>query len=200
LRVDPFSVAEKRGPERASLVDHNFVLYPENLDPASIKGWRAIAFDYSGKCGAPCLMAMVDRIEGGKRKEWVWPAPTEDDGKQDVSVKTEGNSFVLDYGDAAMRGTFVAPAKVVLSHRTGEGKIMATSSQIAATFERNQIVARGETGTEGLFIMVATFQRGAPPEVKVEGEGLGTVAYIGTRKVYIDGNRIVIGEEKEAMR
>jgi hypothetical protein len=186
----------KRGPARARLVDANFVQYPENLDPASIKGWRAIAFDYSGKCGAPCLMAMVDKVDGGKRKEWVWQAPTDDEAKKgrDVSVKTEGNSFVLDYGDANMRGTFIAPGKVILSHKTGEGAVMATSSEIAATFERNQIVARGENGTEGLFLMVATFQRGAPPEVKAEGEGLATVVRVGGQTVRLAGDRIVIGQ------
>jgi hypothetical protein len=186
----------KRGPVRASLVDGNFVLYPENLDPASIKGWRAIAFDYSGKCGAPCLMAMVDKVDGGKRKEWIWQAPTDDEAKKgrDVSVKTEGNSFVLDYGDANMRGTFIAPGKVILSHRTDQGAVMATSSRIAATFERNQIVARGEKETEGFFLMVATFQRGAPPEVKAEGDGLATVVRVGGQTVRLAGDRIVFGQ------
>jgi hypothetical protein len=71
---------------------------------------------------------------------------------------------------------------------------MATSSKIAAAFERNQIVARGEKGNEGLFLMVATFQRGAPPEVKAEGEGLATVVRVGGQTVRFAGDRIVIGQ------
>jgi hypothetical protein len=197
--IEKKKAAEKRGPARVRLVDGNFVLYPENLDPKSIKGWRAIAFDYSGKCGAPCLMAMVDKVEGGKRKEWVWQAPADDDPKAKgpvAAVKTEGNSFVLDYGDANMRGTFAAPAKVTLSHRTDPGSIMMSTpdGMKALPYDRNQVLAKGETGTEGLFIMVATFQRGPAPEIKFEGSGLGTVATVGSRKIRFAEERITIGE------
>ena len=30
--------------------------------------------DYSGKSGAPCLLVVSDRVQGGKDKVWVWPS------------------------------------------------------------------------------------------------------------------------------
>lgn len=38
-----------------------------------------MAVDYSGKCGAPCLLVIVDKVVGAKRSAWSWP------------VKFEGN-------------------------------------------------------------------------------------------------------------
>ena len=39
---------------------------------SGIAGIRSVGVDYSGKCGAPCLFVVVDKIAGGKRKIWTW--------------------------------------------------------------------------------------------------------------------------------
>lgn len=183
-------------PRRAQLVDQNFVFYPENLEPGSIKGWRAVAFVYSGKSGAPCLMAMVDKVDAGKSKRWAWQVPI--DKEEKFGVKIEDRSFSLDHGEANMRATFVAPAKVVLPHNTkpitviSKGSAEKGTTMTATDWDRDQISATGEKGDEGLFIMVATFQKGKPPEVKVEGEGLAAVVTVGEQKIRFVGHRIVV--------
>jgi hypothetical protein len=40
---------------------------------SGLRGLRAFGVDYSGKSGAPCLLAVVDKIEGGKNPVWWWP-------------------------------------------------------------------------------------------------------------------------------
>jgi hypothetical protein len=40
---------------------------------SGVRGLRAIGVDYSGKSGAPCLLAVADKIEGGKSSAWWWP-------------------------------------------------------------------------------------------------------------------------------
>jgi len=42
------------------------------------------------------------------------------------------------------------------------------------------------------FFVVATLQRGKPPEVKASGSGLNAAAVIGRRKVSFDGQKIVL--------
>jgi hypothetical protein len=40
---------------------------------SGVRGLRAFGVDYSGKSGAPCLLAVADKIEGGKNPVWWWP-------------------------------------------------------------------------------------------------------------------------------
>ena len=53
---------------------------------------RAMAVDYSGKCGAPCLVVMVDRIVGGKARSWAWQLESKAEGveKSTAHPKKEG--------------------------------------------------------------------------------------------------------------
>jgi hypothetical protein len=189
---------KEQGPRRRRLVDSNFEFYPHYLDPDSIKGWRAVAFDYSGKSGSPCLLVLADKVEGGKTKEWTWQVPIAEEPKP-PKVTVEGNSFTFDYGDANMRGTFVAPLDVSVRYDTSTGVIVKAGSALAGTtmqkieYARNMVAAKGRTGTEGDFFVVATFQRGAPPPVKVEGEGMAAIVTVGGQKVRLVGNRIVVG-------
>jgi hypothetical protein len=61
-------------PSRGLYEPHGFVRVPANLKPSGIGGKRAIAVDYSGKCGAPCLVVIADRIAGAKKTVWSWPS------------------------------------------------------------------------------------------------------------------------------
>jgi hypothetical protein len=112
-------------------------------------------------------------------------------------VTVEGNRFTFDYGDANMRGTFVAPVDVSVRYDTSTGVVVKAGGPDGTMqkieYARNMVAAKGKTGTEGDFFVVATFQRGAPPPVKVEGEGLGAIVTVGGQKVRLVGNRIVVG-------
>jgi hypothetical protein len=84
---------------------------------SGIRGTRALAADYSGKSGAPALIAIADRLRGGKTKSFLWqlekPKAKEDSG--DLSRTTiEGRRFIIDKGDARLVGTFVSPANLTL--------------------------------------------------------------------------------------
>jgi len=45
---------------------------------SGITGMRSAGVDYSGRCGAPCLFVVVDKITGGKRKVWTWQVDSAD--------------------------------------------------------------------------------------------------------------------------
>jgi hypothetical protein len=56
-----------------------FIRLPANLQPSGITGRRSVAVDYSGKSGAPCLLVIVDQINGAKKTQWSWPTQYGDD-------------------------------------------------------------------------------------------------------------------------
>jgi hypothetical protein len=163
-------------------LDYRDVYAPAQKDsPAGITGMRSLAFDYSRGSGAPCLIAIVDRIEGNVDKVWLWPLP-----QGCISNTTvKGNTFVVRQGDATMKGTFVSPANV---------KVEATSEEIvhlgARLFDKklDRIKARGD----GSFLVVITIQRGNGPVVKVAGNGLDAQATVGNQTVKFDGTKIVV--------
>jgi len=62
-----------------------------------------MAVDYSGKSGAPCLLAIADTIRGGKSKVWVWQLG-QATGKKPINdldrTRIEGNTFTITKGNA----------------------------------------------------------------------------------------------------
>jgi len=171
---------------KASLFDRNLVPRPERFADSGISGLRALAFDYGRASGAPCLVAVVDKIAGGKSRLWLWPLP---EGALE-KVKVEGNTFTIDYGDASMKATFVSPRGV---------RVQAASEEVAlgdlanahASFQGR--LDRIKAGGEGDFFVVATFQRGPAPAVKVEGQGLDATVTVGRQTVRFDGRKVVLG-------
>ncbi len=47
------------------------VLLADNLVPSGISGQRAFAVDFSGKCGAPVLLAVLDDVRGDPNSLWL---------------------------------------------------------------------------------------------------------------------------------
>ena len=194
VKVDPkllAKIGEKIG--HAGLYDRNLLRLPENFVDSGIRGFRAIGFDYSGACGAPAMLVLIDRITGGGTKLWTWTLPLGQGGPRaakPAEVRVEGGAFVLDHGDASMRATFVAPAGVRIEHKM-EG-IRVGDPRHGYHGGVNRIKATGGD----CFFVVATIQRGAAPEVKVDGSGLGATVTVGKRTVRFDAGppaRIVLG-------
>jgi hypothetical protein len=195
-------------------VRHDAVgIWPPDLPaPGEVTGLRAVAADYSGKCGAPALFVLVDKVVGGGERKWLWHLPSSggkhshDAFVKDMRVEAVKNGFAIHQGGASLRAVFVAPAAPAVE---APGTIMARHSadkKYASQKARNRdfrpdpeptpvdIVATAKPGES--FFVILTMQEGPAPEVKIEkGEGLDTVARIGRQRVRFDGERAWIEDE-----
>jgi hypothetical protein len=146
-------------------------LVENRLIDFGIRGLRSLAADYSGKCGAPGLFVLADRISiepWGKlpKGEPTWQLHVGGEAAVD------GNKFVIKGRDgAALAGTFITPGNVKLSYENG----MLSAS-----------------GRE--FLVVMTVQKGAAPAVKIEGVGLEARLTVGQQRIVFDGKKLVLGE------
>ncbi|MFW6065951.1 MAG: hypothetical protein ACOC9S_03950, partial [Planctomycetota bacterium] len=77
------------------------------FEETGITGLRSIAFDYSGKSGAPCVLVIVDRLDGVKDSEsfWAWQlesertkAPSGSLNRETGLMEWQGMSFPYDPG------------------------------------------------------------------------------------------------------
>jgi hypothetical protein len=165
-----------------------------------IAGLRSIAVDYSGRSGAPCLIAIVDRIRGGKSKVWTWQLAENDmEGygakRKDVrgpDAKVSGNTFVIaKAGGAAMRGMALSPVRPQVKAEIRSGAFHNAHSG-DMKYSIPGIFITGEEPAAGEFFVIVTIQRGDPPAIRVDGEGLKSVATVGKRRVSFDGEKIVL--------
>jgi hypothetical protein len=167
------------------MYDGNLLRTPEGFVDAGVRGLRAIAFDYGGSCGSPCLVVLVDRIAGGHERWWQWTL----DGEAVRATRATGDGFVMDRGDATLAATFIEPVRPkveVLSEHARLGRIGDGHRSYEGPLHRVRV-----RGPEHFFV-VATVQRGQPPAVAVEGAGLDARVTVGRRVVRFDGRRIVL--------
>jgi len=182
------TIRDSKGNERkAKLVDNGFRYLRENLLNLGIRGMRSVAVDYSGKCGAPALLAVVDKISGGGKKIWQWQLPKLDD-KSD-SVEISGSTFTIRQGDASLKATFVTPAGVKLEIAKGERTIHLKYGKYDGV-NLNAVHAAGGDN----FFVIMTLQQDEAPQVGVEGTGLSTRATVGTQTISFDGEKIVFAK------
>jgi hypothetical protein len=177
---------------------------PEALKESGIKGLRSIAVDYSGKSGAPCLFAVADKISGGKSKVWLWQLDSPDGGKGAKGnaganlkdTKTDGRCFTIaKAGGVTLRGTFAAPAPVQLKAEARKVNFYNShSGNMSVTLPA--VFAGGADPNASAFFVVVTIQRGAPPEVSVQGAGLDAKVTIGRRSLAFDGEKLVLGDKE----
>jgi hypothetical protein len=175
--------------------------------PGPVSGSRAIAVDYSGKCGAPALFAVVDKINGGPERHWVWHLPP----ARDISAKAAGNTFTIVQGDASLHATFVPVPDLVVK---APGSLDILPTALAADKKRLQakrlnrewkgpepepvqfdIMATAPAGQS--YFVVMTLQRGEPPKVQIKGEGLKATVCVGKRQVRFDGEKVVIEDVQD---
>jgi hypothetical protein len=150
-----------------------------------------MAFDYSGRCGAPAMVVIVDQIQGGRERLWTWQLPGalfSDDQTSSESVQIDGNSFTLHYSDASMHATFITPADSQIEH--ARESIQVGDPRHGFHGQVNRIKVPGK----GSFFVVMTFQRGKPPKVNIEGSGLDARVKVGNRVIGFDRSRIVLSE------
>lgn len=171
---------------KGRMYDGNLLRIAENIVPSGVSGLRAMAFDYSGKSGAPLMFVIVDKIEGGGKRQWLWPLPA---GALE-KTKVDGNTFTIDYGDAVLKATFVVPGDIALTAATDEVAVGKIGDR-HRSFEGRLSRVRAETAG-GSFFVVGTVQRKDVPAVKVEGQGLDAVVKVGGREVRFDGGKVVL--------
>jgi hypothetical protein len=166
------------------------IRHPEALKDIGITGLRALAVDYSGKSGAPALIVLVDQINGGKNKLWYWPLAKPENGSNSdlANTKVEGNTFTITRGDCSLKATFVPTGKLHLWAGTAEKSFFSRGS----TKNRNIPAVLGE-GVDNFYVII-TLQRGAAPEVKIDGEGLAARITVGERTVTFDGAEVTFGD------
>jgi hypothetical protein len=193
VRTNGVPVMRKDGkPQRLPVNDLNGIHLPENVEPDGIKGMRAFGVDYSGKCGAPMLLVVVDKITGGGERIWLC------NGFGGAS--SGSNSFIRTQGDASLATTFVVPAEA----RQGSGTINYTETKTVSTniYGRTKTTVQTVTnkvevgGIKGAdhFFAIMTLQRGPAPKVVVEGQGLDAKVTVGSRKVSFDGQKVLFSD------
>jgi hypothetical protein len=155
--------------------------HPERFKPSGVTGLRAFGFDYSGTCGAPALIVIVDRIRGGGRRLWTWQ-------RAGAEAVTGRRGFTLRYPDASMQATFVSPNDVEVE-APGPEAIKIGDPRHGFHGDVNRVKATGD----GSFFVVLTFQRGGPPPVTVEGDGLDATVRVGEQTVRFNGKHVLFG-------
>ncbi|MGC9453874.1 MAG: HEAT repeat domain-containing protein [Phycisphaerae bacterium] len=156
---------------------------PDPPQPGQVSGLRAVAADFSGKSGAPAMFVIVDKIEGGPQRAWLW----------NTAGVASGDTFTITRGDASLRAVFVAPEGVDVRN-DGTIDVPATDEDAdPGDIETVSVpvVAKAEPGQS--YFVVMTMQEGEAPEVVVEsGEGLDAVVLVGRRRIRFDGEKIII--------
>jgi hypothetical protein len=176
-------------PNPAPAISAYGAIWHPATEPPPVTAFRAIAVDYSGKSGAPCLVAIVDRVEGGNEKEWLWHTDLK-------TVTPQPNGFLIRRNAGTFNGVFAAPAKVTIDASPEARKTTKSAGHNAGSEIAMQIAAvkvEGADPKDGRFFFVGTLQQGEPPAIRVQGTGLDAVVTVGGQTVRFDGQKIVLG-------
>jgi hypothetical protein len=167
---------------------------------SGITGMRSVGVDYSGKCGAPCLLVVVDKISGGKKKIWTWQVDKADKKRRKGEptnlefTSVEDNTFTIRHADGAtLHGTFVAPEKVRVTSGVRETTMIGGAGSSAGKKLERPILGVFAEGGDHYFCVV-TAGRGNPPTVTQQGRGLDARVNVGKQAVRFDGEKIVFGK------
>jgi len=172
--------------------------------PSGVTGLRAMAFDFSGKSGAPCLFVLIDRIEGGDdyTRQWLFqpPKPKGESKKgenllhQVVETRNDGFSIKPQGADATLNGTFAYPAAVDVETDPMVREIIKKWGKAQGAKLKFVINALRVPGEDHFFFVGTIVESGKEhPAVKVNGKGLDAKVTVGGRTVRFDGEKIVLG-------
>jgi hypothetical protein len=167
---------------------------PEIPPASGITGLRALAFDYSGESGAPCLYVLVDKIDGGKDAKRTWLFQPPKTGSV-VNANARGFTVAPPDGKPSLQGVFAYPPepKVKTDPLTWEYvKTVGIGRGNKVTKVINAVTVPGSDH----FYFVGTVTAGPQPEVKVQGTGLDAVITVGNRTIKFDGSKVVLGTVK----
>jgi len=158
-----------------------------------IKAVRSFAVDYSGAAGAPCLVAIGDRLTGTKGAN-TWVFVTE----RNHTVTCDDNGFVIAApSGATLRGTVLRPAKTTIrvAEHAYVQEINYRGNHAHRRFDTKLIQVAGQDRDQD-FLVVMTIQKGQAPAVAIAGKGADARATIGQRSVSFDGQKLIINSAK----
>ena len=160
-----------------------------NWKDLGIRAVRSLATDYSGASGAPCLVAVADRLTGTQGDNtWQMALPRE------LEVAIDGNNFtVTAKSGETLKGTVVLPANAETTTVNYDHvhEINYHGGHNHRKFLRRALLVKG-TDKDQDFLVVMTIQRGDAPKCKTR-KGTAT---IGKQKVSFDGSRIELKKFK----
>ena len=169
---------------------------------SGIRGMRSLAFDFTGLCGAPCLFAVVDRIEDadGEPRTWLFQPPSEPKKRAKDApplVQADEHGFRIAPADteASLSGRFVHPASVEVDTKGRVWEYVKTWGNGRGKTERKTIKCVSVQGGDNFFF-VGTVANGPHPKMTVSGSGLDAVVTVGDRTVRFDGQRILLERRK----
>lgn len=163
---------------------------PTNL---GIRAVRSLAVDYSGASGAPCLVAVADRLSGTRGSN-TWTLVTE---KEHIVTVTNNVFVIAATNGATLRGTVVRPANATLRLASSEfgHEVNYRGNHAHTRFKRTMIKADGRDKDQD-FLVVMTIQRGDAPAVAIAGKGSDVRATVGRRSVNFDGQKLLLDSAK----
>ncbi len=172
------------------------VRLPKDLkvEQTGITGMRSIAVDYSGRSGSPCLLVVVDRIDGGDKGLWLWQTPEE----PEKCVTARDNGFtVTGQGKATLRGQFITPGKVSITAKSRTAVFTKAAGHGAGekTFKVpiNAVSVEGPDNKKHFFFVATLSPDGRHREIQVKGSGLDAVVQVGKQTIRFDGQKIILG-------
>jgi len=158
---------------------------------AEMTGTRSLAVDYSGQSGAPCLVAVADKVTGtGGTNAWQFCTLAE----HKVAVTDTGFTITASNG-ASLVARVVQPAaaSITVTPVTIRHEINYHGKHSQADFKR-QVISVG--GAEA-FLVVMSLQKGAPPPVTITSQGPTTKVRVGEQSIAFDGEKITLDSMKE---
>jgi hypothetical protein len=131
-----------------------------------IRGAKSLLLDLSGRCGAPVLLVMADRVTGAASPVWRLGL-----AESTGPVKIQGNTFrVEDASGVNLQGVLLGDAELQLS-----GRISASGAR--------------------QYLAVVTVQEGPAPEVTFHGSLPGVRITVGGLTLRWEGDRFHAGEK-----
>lgn len=212
--------------QRGKLMRNFFTLttpheIPAEQKPLGIRHLRALGVDYSGKSGAPCLVALVDKVSGAERfskfqqmnvgtgksfpelklpeEGRPWPYPQRDAEKNLVNQP----ALIVEEGPELL----ALPGPALTVGLAADGKAEPPKATMRISYLTPQLLSlapRGmyhrpeggiiiATGGEEFFAVI-TIQEADAPSVRVQGQGLGAEAMVGQQTVRFDGQKVIFGK------
>lgn len=146
---------------------------PRMLEPTQdlgIRVTRSWAVDYSGACGAPVLLAVLDQVRNGPTRRWLMHT-----AERDIKIVEDGFELRAANG-ATLKATVVLPGNPRLSIDRGEWT--------------DTLAIDGE----GDFFVIMTVEPANTPHPAVNGRnaGLDSILQIGGARLRFDGTGLAI--------
>ncbi|MCC5828171.1 MAG: hypothetical protein JJU36_01870 [Phycisphaeraceae bacterium] len=199
ISADMNKVYERGG--RLAIAPYGHVIRPRTDDEAAessgITGMRAMAFDFSGASGAPCLFVLVDRIDGGEghRRLWLYQPPIPQ-GKRmaDVVKAMDLGRFMVRPADEgpSLRGAFAHPRDAQVLAEPLRYEYVKTWGQGRGGTHEVNVNATSVSGEDHFFFVGTVVKDGEHPRITIEGQGLDAVITVGDRIIRFDGEKIIL--------